>query len=86
MKTINIQSPFFAAGKWFGWEGTGIGIDLKELQGEGILVISMQGKDYKIDRLLARQKIEEFNSTWQGKHTPKLGIIPTVEFIPMVQV
>lgn len=81
---IKIQSLFHKAGKIYGWEGPGVGIQVKELQGDNILQLEIIGKMYKIDKPLARQIIKRYNSLQKFNfRTPTLAILPLSEFLPM---
>ena len=78
MEIIHIQTPFFSAGKKYGWYGApiGLGIDFRELEGEGkvIVTVGTSPTEWEIDKKKAREFIESNNSYYQA-NTIKLGVI-----------
>ena len=80
---IKIHNVFRNAGKIYGWEGSGVGIQMKELGGDGILQVDIAGTPHKIDKLLARVIINKYKSTYTKPGIPQLGILPMSEMLPM---
>ena len=80
---IKIHDTFHKAGEIYGWQGEGVGIQMKELDGDGILQVEIKGKPHKIDKLLSRVIINKYKSTYTKQGIPQLGILPLYEFLPM---
>jgi len=81
---IHIQEPFWSAGKQYGWpyKSPGLGIDLRELAGEGNLSVIV-GKDkdtiWTMDKLRARKLTETHQSYFQAKSI-RLAVLPWDQF------
>jgi len=80
---IKIKEPFYTAGKKYGWMGKpiGLGINLKELEGEGDLEVTVGDapKVWVIDKEKARRLIETYQSYHDARGT-RLGVIAWHEF------
>lgn len=76
---IHINTPFYTAGKQFGWEHKpiGLGVRLTALKGKGVLTVRVgeSSQLWEIDK----QKALEFigrNETYFTARNTKLGVIP----------
>ena len=80
---IEIEQPFYSAGRKYGWPGDpqGIGIAAHLLNGEGDLEVKIGKKIeiYKIDKKKARELVTKYKSVYIAK-TMRLGVIPLSEF------
>ena len=83
MGIINIKEPYYTAGKKYRWSGKpiGLGIDLKLLDGGGILEVTVGAspKVWQIDKKMARDFVRERDSYYQARGT-MLGVIAWSKF------
>lgn len=88
MEPIHILSPYFSAGKKYGWKGNpvGLGINIKLLEGSGEICVRVgDSKDiWKMEKSKALEFIKKYNSFYKAR-TVMLGVISWGMFTKVVK-
>jgi len=78
---LNILEPYYSAGKRYGWEGYGVGINAAFLKGTGNLRITIG--DRPTVRVLSRERARQLARhymAYEFARSTKLVILPLNEF------
>lgn len=88
MEPIHILTPFYSAGKKYGWNGApiGLGINVRLLEGSGDICVRVgESKDvWKIDKTRALDFIKKYQSLYKAR-TVTLGVISWGMFTKVVK-
>lgn len=80
---VEINEPFYTAGRKYGWDGPTIGLGIRKelLEGEGLLKVRVSGKPtiYTIDKLKARDIALKYRS-FHTARSVTIWVLPWSEF------
>ena len=81
MTTIELNEPYYTAGKRFGWSGDMVGFGIKSqlLADEEELKVIVDNKEYTVSKKEAREEVLKYNAFYTIGKT-KLAVVPKYLF------
>lgn len=82
---LKLQTPYWSAGDRYNWNKelgsrTGYGVELLKVRGDGKLFVETRGKLWWVDKAVAREACDHYQSYFKAKGQHMIAVIPACLF------